>query len=246
MSTAMRAMVRRAMSGMRAADVVSARASVSSVGHGTTDDARRGVASSSNANADARGDGDGDVTSTAMSKRYTNRRILKGVTREALCDVVADVERYAEFVPFCARAARTPRGTWRREEQEKAEARGAEYFEADLEIGFKIFSERYTSAVTCERPRRVTARSVSSGLFESMTTTWTFTPLDGEEEDGGDSEIPSSDGVIVDFEIDFAVRDPMHAAAVGVVFDDVARSQIQAFEKRCRQLALKKLGGGGG
>ena len=189
------------------------------------------------------GDGDGDE---GARRRFSARRIVKGIARDALCDAVADVDNYPAFVPFCAGARRTPRERWGREREREALARGEEYFEADLEIGFKIFSERYTSAVTCERPRRVTARSVSSGLFESMTTTWTFTPLDGEEEDGGDSEIPSSDGVIVDFEIDFAVRDPMHAAAVGVVFDDVARSQIQAFEKRCRQLALKKLGGGGG
>ena len=69
--------------------------------------------------------------------------------------------------------------------RENATTRGEEYFEADLEIGFKVFSERYTSAVTCARPERVTARSVSSGLFKSMTTTWRFQNLsDAASEEG--------------------------------------------------------------
>ena len=45
---------------------------------------------------------------------------------------------------------------------------------------------------------------------------------------------PASDGVVVDFEIDFEVNDPVHAAAVSVVFKDVASAQISAFEKRVR------------
>ena len=113
-----------------------------------------------------------------------------------------------------------------------------------MEIGFKLFNEKYTSAVTCARPERVTARSVSSGLFKSMTTTWRFQNLsdaaseegEGEEDDG--LGLPASDGVVVDFEIDFEVNDPVHAAAVSVVFKDVASAQISAFEKRVRSLAL--------
>lgn len=169
---------------------------------------------------------------------------MRGMTREALCDVVADVDSYASFVPFCASAAVTPRETWEVARERDAMTRGEEYFEADLEIGFKMFSERYTSAVTCARPERVTARSVSSGLFKSMTTTWRFQNLsdaaseegEGEEDDG--LGLPASDGVVVDFEIDFEVNDPVHAAAVSVVFKDVASAQISAFEKRVRSLAL--------
>ena len=175
-------------------------------------------------------------------RRYSARKIVRGITREALCDVVADVDAYASFVPFCAGARRTPRETWGAARAADAATRGEEYFEADLEIGFKVFNERYTSAVTCARPERVTARSVSSGLFKSMTTTWTFQTLadagaDSEEEDDG-LGLPASDGVVVDFEIDFEVNDPVHAAAVSVVFKDVAAAQISAFEKRVRSLAL--------
>jgi coenzyme Q-binding protein COQ10 len=76
-----------------------------------------------------------------------------------------------------------------------------------------------------------------------MTTTWTFQKLsdagaDLEEEEDDGLGLPMSDGVVVDFEIDFEVNDPVHAAAVSVVFKDVAAAQISAFEKRVRSLAL--------
>ena len=97
--------------------------------------------------------------------------------------------------------------------------------------------------MTCARPERVTARSVSSGLFKSMTTTWRFQNLSDAASEEGEGEddvlgLPASDGVVVDFEIDFEVNDPVHAAAVSVVFKDVASAQISAFEKRVRSLAL--------
>lgn len=197
------------------------------------------VGSSSASDDDGDASASASASSSALRKRYSARKIVKGVSRNALCDVVADVDKYSEFLPFCAGARRTPEDTWGAERANAAANAGHEYFEADLEIGFKVFNEKYTSAVTCERPNKVTARSVSSGLFRSMTTTWKFTPLEGDDLDD-DTGLPASDGVVVDFEIDFEVKEPMHAAAVSVVFDDVARSQIQAFEKRCRQLALLK------
>ena len=200
-------------------------------------------------------------SSSSSSTRFSARRIVRGITRRALYDVVRDVGKYHEFVPFCKGSAVTPRDAWtERARAEDAESSGREYFEAELEIGFTMFREKYTSAVTCEAPRMVEARSVRSGLFEKMTTTWRFTPLDGEDADDDDDDddaggmsstqttttttkgdiapLDIDGGVIVDFEIDFQVRDPMHAAAVRVVFDDVAKSQIQAFEKRCKHLAL--------
>ena len=220
------------------------------------------AASVTAAAAAARGVGDGATMrpiiarglsgDSARGTRFSARKIVKGLTRRALYDVVRDVGAYHEFVPFCKGSRVTPRETWRAraraEDGETTSVDGREYFEADLEIGFTVFNEKYTSAVTCEAPRMVQARSVKSGLFENMTTTWRFTPLDGDEdEEDEDGRAKGDDakarevtdgGVIVDFEIDFQVRDPMHAAAVSMVFDDVANSQINAFEKRCKQLAL--------
>jgi len=224
--------VRDATRAVRATSRTVARDDANAVAAMTATTARRDARAASTTRGGADDDDGG------ARRRFSARRIVKGITRDALCDTVADVDNYSQFVPFCAGARRTPREGWGREREREALARGEEYFEADLEIGFKLFNEKYTSAVTCARPERVTATSVSSGLFRSMTTTWKFSPLD-EDDDDPVAGLPAADGVIVDFEIDFEVKDPMHAAAVSVVFDDVARSQIQAFEKRCRQLALR-------
>jgi len=199
--------------------------------------------SSSAAAAAAAAASSASSSSSSQHRSFRARKIVKGLNRVALFDVVRDVGKYCEFVPFC-RASRVRNERERERGFANAErASGEEYFEADLEIGFAVFNEKYTSAVTCVKPHKVEARAIASGLFRSMRTTWTFTPLDGEGE-GTSANVAASaipgmdDGVIVDFEIDFEVKDAMHAAAVSVVFDDVAKSQIQAFEKRCKQLAL--------
>ena len=145
------------------------------------------AASSLASTSSSRDDARDDSRETNGRKRYAARKIVRGMTREALCDVVADVDSYASFVPFCASAAVGSRGVGSRARERRDDAGGG-IFEADLEIGFKVFSERYTSAVTCARPERVTARSVSSGLFKSMTTTWRFQNLSdaaSEEGEGG-------------------------------------------------------------
>lgn len=64
--------------------------------------------------------------------------------------------------------------------------------------------------------------SVLSGLFRSMTTTWKFSSFDDDE----DEDLVMGlfvEGVIVDFEIDFEVKDFMYVVVVSVVFDDVVR-----------------------
>jgi coenzyme Q-binding protein COQ10 len=128
-------------------------------------------------------------------------------------------------------------------------------FEAELEIGFKVFNERYTSRVTLERPRKVTAEDKSNerdgggALFEKMKTVWRFRELEEDEEDEDEDDSNEENekekkntkrkrnvSTVVDFEIAFKVKSSAHAAALSVFFEDVANTQIQAFEKRCRSL----------
>ncbi len=74
---------------------------------------------------------------------------------------------------------------------------------------------------------------------EKMKTVWRFRELEEEEEeDVNDVENRKKKNVstVVDFEIAFKVKSSAHAAALSVFFEDVANTQIQAFEKRCRSL----------
>ena len=71
---------------------------------------------------------------------HAEKRVLP-YTQEQLFNLVAEVERYPEFLPWCL-AARVKR----REEN---------LIVAELRIGFKMVRERFTSRITLERPRRM-------------------------------------------------------------------------------------------
>ena len=177
----------------------------------------------------------------SMHRRsFASRKIVRNVTPSQLFEIVADVNKYHEFLPFCRRSKVT-------NEIDK------DRFEAELEIGFKVFNERYTSRVTLERPRKVTAEDKSNeedgggALFEKMKTVWRFRELEEDEEDEDEDDSNEENekantkrkrnvSTVVDFEIAFKVKSSAHAAALSVFFEDVANTQIQAFEKRCKSL----------
>ena len=134
--------------------------------------------------------------------------------------VVADVDKYEEFVPFCARSRVVRRHT-------------ESHFEAELEIGFRLFNEKYLSDVKLVDGESVTAEAITggepggsrgSGLFERLVSTWKFTPGSHPNE------------CVVNFDIDFRVGSVVHAQAVGLFFEEVSRMQINAFEERCNRL----------
>src|SRR6185437_11875909 len=86
---------------------------------------------------------------------HAEQRILP-YTAEQLFDLVADVERYPEFLPWCV----------------------GERVVADLLIGFRMFRERFTSKVTLNRPRRIDV-AYSEGPFRYLSNHWIFEPVEG-------------------------------------------------------------------
>ena len=196
-------------------------------------DKKNNASSSSSLSSDEKKDKKDDEDSSSLLKRkFSSRKIVRDVAPAELFAIVADVNKYHEFLPFCRRSKVT-------HEIDK------DRFEAELEIGFKVFNERYTSRVTLDRPRKVVAEDKSNeedgggALFEKMKTVWRFRELEEEEEeDVNDVESRKKKNVstVVDFEIAFKVKSSAHAAALSVFFEDVANTQIQAFEKRCRSL----------
>ena len=195
-------------------------------------DKKNNASSSSSLSSDEKKDKKDDEDSSLLKRKFSSRKIVRDVAPAELFAIVADVNKYHEFLPFCRRSKVT-------HEIDK------DRFEAELEIGFKVFNERYTSRVTLDRPRKVVAEDKSNeedgggALFEKMKTVWRFRELEEEEEeDVSDVENRKKKNVstVVDFEIAFKVKSSAHAAALSVFFEDVANTQIQAFEKRCRSL----------
>jgi ribosome-associated toxin RatA of RatAB toxin-antitoxin module len=78
-------------------------------------------------------------------------------------DVVLDVDQYHEFVPFCSGSRVTRRI-------------GPNQMEAELTIGFRIFTEKYTSRIDYERPKTIRIKSVQSSVFGHLISTWNFKP----------------------------------------------------------------------
>ncbi len=129
-------------------------------------------------------------------------------TPEQMFDLVADVARYQEFLPWVA-------ATRVRSDSETAMI-------ADLVVGFRSLKETFTSRVNKHRPSDITIDYVE-GPLKHLHNTWKFTP-DGKG------------GTDIDFCVDFAFRSRIFEALAGQMFDRALRKMIGAFEERAHAL----------
>jgi coenzyme Q-binding protein COQ10 len=142
-----------------------------------------------------------------MPEFRTKRRVAHSA--EEMFRLVADVERYPEFVPFCERL--TVRG--RREEG------GREILVADMTIGYKLVRETFTSKVTLDRDALEIRADYLDGPFRTMENSWRFRPLD-------------DDAAEISFAIAYEFKSRALAMLMGAVFDRVFRTFATAFETR--------------
>jgi coenzyme Q-binding protein COQ10 len=130
---------------------------------------------------------------------------------DEMFDLVADVERYPEFVPLCK--ALKIRGR-------KPEEGGRETLVADMTVGYKLIRETFTSRVTLDKPHlKVLVRYVD-GPFSRLENVWTFK----DETEGQGSR--------VGFFIDYEFRSRTLGALMGAMFDAAFRKFAGAFERR--------------
>ena len=131
---------------------------------------------------------------------------------QQMYDLVADVGRYPEFLPWCS-AARvktvTPQGE-------------TEVMTADLVISFKVFRERFTSRVVLNESARSIDTEYIDGPFRYMKSTWDFKDVEG--------------GCEVSFFVDFAFRNMILQRLIGVVFNEAMHRIVRAFEERAAEL----------
>jgi coenzyme Q-binding protein COQ10 len=139
--------------------------------------------------------------------RHTETRSLP-YTPEQMFDLVADVKRYQEFLPWVA-------ATRIRSDSETLMV-------ADLVVGFKSLKETFTSRVTKQRPTSVTVDYIE-GPLKFLHNSWRFEP-DGKG------------GTKIDFCVDFAFKSRIFETLAGQMFDRALRRMIAAFEERAHQL----------
>lgn len=141
----------------------------------------------------------------------TTRRVAHSAVE--MYDLVADVERYPEFVPFCERL--TARG--RRKEGER------EVLVADMTIGYKLVRETFTSKVTLDRPTFEIRADYLDGPFRTMENSWSFRSL-------------TEGGCEISFCIQYEFRSRTLALLMGAVFERVFKAFAHAFEVRADQI----------
>ncbi len=123
-------------------------------------------------------------------------------------DLVVDVGRYPEFLPWC-HGARVRRSD-------------GNVIVADLLIGFKGITERFTSRVVSDREALTIDVTYEEGPFKYLENHWKF--------------IETEEGCLVDFYVDFEFRSRFLKNVMGVVFTEAVRRMVAAFENRAKDL----------
>ena len=131
---------------------------------------------------------------------------------QQMYDLVADVARYPEFLPWNS-AARI---------RSRKPIEGGEVMEADLVISFKVFRERFGSRVTLLPDQHKILTEYLDGPFKYMKSTWTFREAE--------------QGCEIEFFVDFEFKNAILQGIIGLVFNDAMQRVVRAFERRAAQL----------
>jgi coenzyme Q-binding protein COQ10 len=129
-------------------------------------------------------------------------------------ELVADVERYPQFVPLC----RSLRVRKRSDDSE-----GREVIVADMTVAYKLIYETFTSRVTLDRPKLEILVEYLEGPFRKMNNRWRFHPA-------------GRNGCDVEFFISYEFRSRTLGLLMGAVFDAAFRRFSAAFERRADQI----------
>ncbi|WP_054309857.1 type II toxin-antitoxin system RatA family toxin [Mesorhizobium sp. 1M-11] len=141
-----------------------------------------------------------------MPKFEATRRVSH--SPDQMFALVADVEKYPQFVPLCeALAVRSRR-----------ERDGRTVLVADMSIGYKAIRETFTTQVLLKPDERIIDVKYIDGPFKYLSNIWGFEP--------------ASDGCFVRFFIDYEFKSRILGAMMGTMFDRAFRMFSEAFEKR--------------
>jgi coenzyme Q-binding protein COQ10 len=137
---------------------------------------------------------------------HAEKRVLPYSPKQ-MYDLVADIERYPEFLPWCLAARITKRGEG--------------MVESDLVIGFKMFRERFRSRAIFRPPHAIDVAYIK-GPMRHLDNHWSFEP--------------HSDGCELGFFIDFEFSSRLMQKAMGVLFNEAVHRMVSAFEHRAKKL----------
>ena len=134
-------------------------------------------------------------------------------TPKQLFDLVADIESYPKFIPWCeaARILENVNGIAL----------------ADLVIKFKGVGGKYTSRVFLDEDEKEISVELAQGPFKHLYQGWKFSQVAG--------------GTRVEFDIDFALRSKIMEKIVDLMFLDACEKMMTAFTNRAKELYSKDI-----
>ena len=127
---------------------------------------------------------------------------------EQMFDLVADVGRYGEFLPWVIAT--------------RVRSNSETEMVADMVVGFKAIRESFTSRVQKDRPREIAVRYID-GPLSDLDNVWTFREIDASTCE-------------IDFFVDFTFKNRLFEKIAGQYFDKAFRKMVEAFEKRAAAL----------
>lgn len=141
--------------------------------------------------------------------QFSNKRRVRH-SADKMFDLVADVERYPEFVPLCHSL---------KVRQRTQNPDGSEVIVADMTVSFQLIREAFTSRVTLDRPNSRILVEYLKGPFSKLENRWTF-------------EAKAENTCDVGFFIAYEFKSRMLAVLMGAMFDAAFQRFAAAFEKR--------------
>jgi coenzyme Q-binding protein COQ10 len=127
---------------------------------------------------------------------------------EQIYDLVADVARYPEFLPWVVAT--------------RVKSNSETEMIADMLVGFSMIKEKFTSRVEKRRPSQIRVHYVD-GPLRDLDNVWEIRPL-GEE------------ACEIVFDVKFTFRNPLFEKIAGQYFDKAFRKMVAAFEERAAVL----------
>lgn len=146
---------------------------------------------------------------------HAEKRVLP-YSQQQMFDLVAQVEKYPEFLPWCLKVRIT--------HQEEDKKTNQTIFFADLVIGYKLVKERFKSKVTTRASEHIHVEYIE-GPMKYLSNHWNFTP-----------DKDNKDHCLVDFYVDFQFKNLFFQNLMEVFFDKAVRKMVSAFENRAKDL----------
>jgi coenzyme Q-binding protein COQ10 len=145
-----------------------------------------------------------------MPSFSTQRHVL--FSAEQMFALVADIEKYPDFLPLCTGLTVLSR----------RQTDAGEELTARMSIGYKSIAETFTTRVVIDKSDRRIDVSYLDGPFKHLENRWKF--------------LDDPSGSMVDFFIDYEFRSKLLGALMGAMFDQAFRHFTHAFEERAAQV----------